>query len=234
MKKRLLSLVLALATCLSLCTTVFADSDEAAGEHHLEEAEFAATYESFDVEMSDEDIYTFVDPALAAENVAVGRAGSSDYMYSYYKYATHELLEYDSIPLYGKVFLISVARGQTITPEETKTTSAGIGFSGSYSLSLKKALAGKLDANSKFEVTVKVAKKESFTFPSDKQGNSANFYLAVGFDLIKYTYERYDVYRGDGLGGGMGMGNQTYRIGFEDITAHTPKKVIYSITKTYQ
>lgn len=233
MKKRIISLLLALVMCGSLVGTAYAtesDADNKISTTPPSSKEFV--YESHDVELSDENEYRFVDPALVTKSASKS-ASSSDYLYSYYTYVSHRITAHDSLPRTGDVFLLSVARGQTKTVSSTKRTSATISFSGTANADLKNAIAAKVGANASYAITVSVTSSQSFSFPDGYPGNSASFYLACGFDKYEFTYYRYDVYTGDGLGGGMGVGNHAVYAGTFTPSAHIPKKVVYVTTSTY-
>lgn len=231
MKKRMTSLVLALAMCLSLCTTVFAADTEAEDTPLiLSDADDIATYESYDVEMTDQDEYVFVDSDLVTP---ITRAGGDTYLYSYYKYVRHVIKRYDITPAQNGVFLVSVARGQTKSTTKTVKNTGIIGFKADASVDFRKAISSKLGANAQYELTVSVTTEEKFTFPAGEPGNSASFYLGIGYDEVTYTYDIYDVYLGSGSGGGMGTGNYTKNRATVGTTIDSPKKVVYSRTASY-
>lgn len=231
MKKRMISLVLALAMCLSLCATVFAtDTETEDTPFVLSDADDIITYESYAVEMTDQDEYAFVDPDLATPKT---RASGDTYLYSYYKYVSHTIKNYDIAPVQNGVFLVSVARGQTKSTTKKVTNTGTIGYEADASVDLRKAISAKIGANASHEVTVSVTTKEEFTFPAGASGNSVSFYLGIGYDEVAYIYEIYDVYLGSGVGGGLGAGNYSKIRGTVGTTIDSPKKVVYSRTASY-
>lgn len=231
MKKRMISLVLALAMCLSLCTTVFATDTEVEDTPFiLSDADGFATYESYDVEMTDQDEYVFVDPDLVTPKT---RASGDTYLYSYYKYVSHVIKRYDIRPAQNGIFLVSVARGQTKSTTKTVRNTGIIGFKADASVDFKKAIASKVGANAQYELSVSVTTKEEFTFPAGESGNSASFYLGIGYDEVAYIYDIYDVYLGSGTGGGTGTGNYAKIRATVGTTIDLPKKVVYSRTASY-
>ena len=231
MKKRMTYLVLALAMCLSLCTTVFAtDTETEDTPFILSDADDIITYESYDVEMTDQDEYVFVDPDLVTPKT---RASGDTYLYSYYKYVSHTIRKYDISPAQNGIFLVSVARGQTKSTTKTVKNTGTIGFKADASVDFRKAISAKLVANANHEVTVSVTTKEEFTYPVGESGNSVSFYLGIGYDEVAYIYDIYDVYLGSGVGGGMGAGNYSKIRATVGTTINSPKKVVYSRTAHY-
>lgn len=218
MKKKLLSLLLALAMCLSLSVPAFAVENTPPLE--LEAASTATLPES------DENIYYFIDPALESANTRSG----SDYLYSYYSFVQNTPHTWNSSPEINHKFIISVANGKTATTTATVTTSGSIKFSSNVETEIKEAIRIREGANVSFVISFSVSRGTTYTFPAGETGNSVSFYIATGFDKFNYTYARYDVYQGET--GGLGVGLEHRFMGNVSRLAEIPKKVSYSVVNT--
>lgn len=218
MKKKFLSLLLALVMCLSLSVPVFAVENSPSSE--LEVASTATLPES------DENTYYFIDPALESANTRAG----SDYLYSYYSLVSQTMIDDYSSPEINTVFITSVAKGYTVKIKEAVTTSGAIKFSANVESDIKQAIRTRVGANASFVLSFTVEKDREFTFPEGEPGNTASFYTSTGFDEYRFIYARYDVYQGQT--GGMGVGLEHRFIENVDRIAEIPKEVIFSRTHT--
>lgn len=239
--KKFVTMLLIVTLCVMAVLPTFASAVEEPAEQAAPNAnipigtmglpENAVIYESAEVEFTDADKYVFIDPELVGANASatLSSNGTGGYLYSYYSHVSHNITAYNSKPSVNPKFLISVARGQTVSITQTVTSSATIGFIGTVEAKLKAAIAEKVGANSSYSMSFSVTKNTEFTFPSGASGNSASFYLACGFDRYSFVYDRYDVYLGDGTGGGMGAGTKTVYSGRVTSSADIPKKVVYSV-----
>lgn len=232
MKKKLLILLLVALISVTTVTpsmayakVTVADEEQEIPYHVLPDN--VVSYQSIDpIITADAEPVRFTDPELAATS------SSSGYMYSYYKYVSHIINKYDSRDTINPVFLLSVARGQTLSVTKTVKTSGSIEFRAGISTGIKDLIAEKVNASSKYVCTFSVKKTEEFTFPEGATGNTVSFYMAIGYDETKFTVDRYDVYMKDETIGGLGISYEHRYYGRFTKTADIPKKVIYSIIGT--
>lgn len=215
MKKKLLSLLLALAMCLSLSVPAFAA--ESSPSHELE------VTSTVNLPESNENTYYFIDPALESANTRAG----SDYLYSYYSFVRNTITEYNSSSPINHVFIGSVANGESLTIIREFTTSGQISFSSGVEAAIKEAIRTREGANASFSMTFTVAIGTTFSFPNNATGNSVSFYTSTGFDMYLYTYARYDVYQGQT--GGLGVGLEHRFVENVSRSAEIPREYRYSI-----
>lgn len=188
--------------------------------------ENTASYEVTYAPIDTTTVYRFVDPEKASQAARTG----SRYLYSEYVYDSYKVVTYNSRSLTDNQFVISAARGQTVATKVSVTSRGAIGFTGSPSSALKNALKDTTGANASFGISFTVEKSTRYTFPEGESGNTASFYIATGFDQIRYYYKKYDVYQGSSAGLGVGLRREL--VGTEAVLAHIPHRVDYSITST--
>lgn len=232
MKKRALTLFLALVMCLSLCTPAMAE--EKNQQTVAQEAIRATAVEPGVVQLSNgtqlvstDNCYYFVDESLRSPSARSGsRTGT--YLYSYYSHVSDVIVTYNSKDYINSRLYLSLPAGSERTITKTLSITGTLQFTASVNSDLKQAIAGKLGATSSFSLDASLAVSETFK-NYDSAGRTLEFYYATGFNLYGFTYKRYDVYLGDGGSSGLGTGNETVYNGTIYTEVHVPKVYRYSV-----
>ena len=226
MKKRALTLLLALVMCLSLslCTVAMAAEPARA----ITESPGIIRLSDGTQLVSTKTQYFFIDSKLMNQQTR----SNSGYLYSYYKYVTRKNETLDSLPYERETLIASLAAGTELFVDYTFTNSGSITFKGSLEYDLKQAVSAAVEGSTSYTVTV--TEQISRTFKNyDSLGRTAEFYAAVGYNLVKFTFEKIDVYIGDGAGGGLGVGRKEVSAGTLYPLAHIPKYYEFRVFSTY-
>ncbi|QDX91833.1 hypothetical protein EEL31_18050 [Brevibacillus laterosporus] len=177
----------------------------------------------------------FTDPQLAGTAKPTTQGGVStqgvireEYSHSYYNFGSAKITDYNLDKRTADTFLISVARGQTVTLGKTVTVSGSIEFNTSVSTEIKKVISLGFDLKANGSYSDSFSSSTTFTGPSESSSKlHRDFYGAIGYDKYTVKLKKYDVYKV--YNGNAYMRDETYSAG--DITVSSvdrPKKISYS------
>ncbi len=171
----------------------------------------------------------FYDPTLLKEkSSSISPMGviHEEYDHSYFSFDHSAISSYNVGPRSNDIFLLSVARGQTLTLSYSKTISGSVEFSMNFSAPLKEVinigLVGK--ASGTYSYTYNTT--DQYVGPSAPY-NSRDYYGAINYDLYTCYVNQYNVYRV--YNGNTVVGYETYYQGILPVSdVKGPKAVLYS------
>lgn len=155
------------------------------------------------------------------------------YDHSYYVYGSQTLRQYDVGPMTNQTFLISVAKGETLTLSNSVTVSGTVSYSYSVEAGIKSVINTQWTGSASGTISKTWGTTETYTGPSETSPyNSRNYYSAAQYDLYNVTVKKYDVYKV--YNGGIYYGTQTYYVGSQTVNdVKKPKIIKYSIDTNY-
>lgn len=143
--------------------------------------------------------YIFIDENMknhTSTGISIMGASREVYDHSYYIVGSKTLKDYNVGPIKNRIFLISVARGQTVFLEEEKSVSGTVTYSGTVEAEIKRVINLNFTSSISGTYTRTWKKGVSFEGPdSSSPYNSRDFYGAIDYDLYNVKVDRYDVYK---------------------------------------
>lgn len=159
----------------------------------------------------------FIDENLVEKGVSTYAAIREVYSHSKYVYLSSSITSFDVGPRNSDIFLISVAKGASVSLQSNKTVSGSVQFDASVSTPLKTVLNKGLGLSVSGSFSHTFSKTKVYSGPTGNY-NTRSYYGAINYDIRSSTvavYEVYDVYVGS--------------VFSHTITKSAPNKVIKNI-----
>lgn len=172
----------------------------------------------------------FVDEKLVNKEIMTRGAIVPVYSHSYYVYDYSTITLYDSGPRKNDTFLISVAAGEKLSLESTKTVKGSVTFSRTVSADVKKVINLGLGLTVDGSYSYSWKKGTSFTGATGEGYNYYSIYGAINYDTHTCYVKRYDVYNNVDKASGKITGTYDDYMGTTPYTdVKKPKAIKYSV-----